>query len=448
MPSLGVVCLFVSVGHPTLDAECLNTTVVVVLGMHRSGTSSAAGTLVRLGGAAPKHLIAPNVYNERGYWESRVIMDLNGAILAAGGSDWKDWRKFDLDKIDALEADVLRARAKRALAGEFGGAGLAVMKDPLMCRLMPFWRPVFDDAKWSVRALLPIRSPLEVAQSLNRRERIGPAYGCLLWLRHVLDAEAETRGMPRAILDWPQFLGDSRKALGRANEQLGVTWPYWGDSGLAVIDRFLSADLRHQRASETDLGAHAAVNDLVRRTYAAMLDLVGDPRDSRTLRTLDDLRAGFETASAIFDSPMREAKEDVRQVRSQAAAEIARGEAVGARVADRSRDPMRPRSRFLWKPRSKHSAALLGDAKSLEAIRKSLFFNSAHYLETNPDVRAAGIDPAFHYLVYGGRERRDPGPFFSTKAYLSRYPDVAEADINALLHYETRGRRENRIVPV
>jgi O-antigen biosynthesis protein len=85
------------------------------------------------------------------------------------------------------------------------------------------------------------------------------------------------------------------------------------------------------------------------------------------------------------------------------------------------------------------------DAKDLEAIRNSLFFNSADYLETNPDVRAAVMDAAFHYLVHGGREGRDPGPFFSTKAYLTRYPDVSEAGLNALLHYEPRGRRENRI---
>jgi hypothetical protein len=110
--------LFVSVGHPNVDAEGLNKTLVVVLGMHRSGTSSAAGALVRLGAAAPQHLIAPNADNERGYWESPVIVDLNGAILAAGGSDWKDWRKFDLNKIGALKANALRARAKEALAEE------------------------------------------------------------------------------------------------------------------------------------------------------------------------------------------------------------------------------------------------------------------------------------------------------------------------------------------
>jgi hypothetical protein len=125
--------LFLSVGHPNPDAECVNKTLIVVLGMHRSGTSSAAGTLVRLGAAAPQHLMAPTADNERGFWESRLIMDLNDTILAAGGSDWKDWRKFNLEEIDRVEADALRARAKAALAEEFGDVGLAVMKDPRMC---------------------------------------------------------------------------------------------------------------------------------------------------------------------------------------------------------------------------------------------------------------------------------------------------------------------------
>jgi hypothetical protein len=437
--------LFVSVGHPNVDAEGLNKTLVVVLGMHRSGTSSAAGALVRLGAAAPQHLIAPNADNERGYWESPVIVDLNGAILAAGGSDWKDWRKFDLNKIGALKANALRARAKEALAEEFGDVGFAVMKDPRMCRLMPFWGPVFADAKWSVRALLPIRSPLEVGQSLYCRDGLSPAYGCLLWLRHVLDAELETRGMARAVLDWPQFLGDRRRALARVSEQWGLMWPYLYEDVLAEVDEFVSADLRHQRASEADLQTHPAVNDLVRRTYTAMIDLVRDSGDSCVLKKLDDLRAGFETASAIFDLPMRESAEEVHRVRSKAAAEIARAENIMDQGKRKSLDSTRVGSRFLSKPRPKAAASRRPSAKELDAIRNSLFFNSEHYLETNPDVRAAGLDAALHYLVHGGREGRDPGPFFSTKAYLARYPDVAEAEVNPLLHYETQGRRQNRV---
>jgi hypothetical protein len=438
--------LFISVGHPSVDAEGLNKILVVVLGMHRSGTSSAAGALVRLGAAAPQHLIAPNADNERGFWESPVIVDLNEAVLAAGGSDWKDWRRFNFGNVHKVEADALRARAQEALAEEFGDVGFAVVKDPRMCRLMPFWGPVFAQAKWSVRALLPIRSPLEVGQSLYCRHDLSPAYGCLLWLRHVLDAEVDTRGMARAVLDWPQFLGDRRKALTRVSEQWGFIWPHWYDDAFSEVDEFVSADLRRQRASEAELETHPAVNDLVRRTYAAMIDLVRDAGDSSVLKKLDDLRAGFETAAAIFDVPMRESAEQVRRVRSEAAAEIARAEDMMDRGKRKSRDSTGTGSRFFWKPHSKARASLRPSAKELDAIRNSLFFNSAHYLETNPDVRAAGLDAALHYLVHGGREGRDPGPFFSTKAYLARYPDVAEAEVNALLHYETLGRRQNRIV--
>jgi hypothetical protein len=441
--------LFVSVGHPVPDAQSFNRILVLVLGMHRSGTSSAAGALVCLGAAAPQHLIATNADNERGYWESRVILELNDAILAAAGTNWKDWRKFDLNKIDALEADALRVRAKEALAAEFGDVGFAVLKDPRMCRLMPFWGPVFAEAKWSVRALLPIRPPLEVSQSLHCRDGIGPAYGCLLWLRHVLDAELETRGMARAFLDWPHFLGNGRNALAQASEQLGVIWPYWCESALADIEQFVSTDLRRQRTSEADMPTHPAVNDLVRRTYAAMIELVEDSADSAVLRKLDDLRAGFEMASALFDLPMREANQEVHRVRLQAAADITRAGAIIARDAGqdrkRSRESMRAGPRFFWKRRFKAAAPPLSNAEDLATIRNSLFFNSAYYLETNRDVHATGMEPAFHYLVHGGREGRDPGPFFSTKAYLARYPDVAEADVNALLHYETQGRRENRM---
>ena len=80
-----------------------------------------------------------------------------------------------------------------------------------MCRLMPFWAPVFEEAKWAVHALLPIRSPREVGWSLNFRDGIGTSYGCLLWLRHVLEAEVETRGMARAFLSSAAFSGRSSR---------------------------------------------------------------------------------------------------------------------------------------------------------------------------------------------------------------------------------------------
>jgi hypothetical protein len=164
--------------------------------------------MVRLGGAAPLNLLPPQDDNPRGFWESSVLTALNDQILAAGGSHLEDWRQFDPARIDAAAAFALKGEAKSVLAGEFGHARLAVIKDPRMCRLMPFWSSVFREAKWSVRPVLQLRSPLEVALSLNRRDGIPLGSGCLLWLRHVLDAEARTRGTSRAVIDWNDFLGD------------------------------------------------------------------------------------------------------------------------------------------------------------------------------------------------------------------------------------------------
>jgi hypothetical protein len=86
--------------------------------------------------------------------------------------------------------------------------------------------------------------------------------------------------------------------------------------------------------------------------------------------------------------------------------------------------------------------------KELPAVRDSEFFDREFYLDSNPDVRALGMDAALHYVVSGGREGRDPGPYFSTREYLARFPHVAASGMNALVHYEIYGRRERRTVPL
>jgi glycosyltransferase involved in cell wall biosynthesis len=514
-------------------------TAVLVLGMHRSGTSSVAGALVSLGGVAPLHLLPSHGDkwkgdNERGFWESSVLVALNDEILAAGGSNWQDWRAFDLGRIDASSVVALRARAKTALASEFGDDDLPIIKDPRMCRLMRFWAPVFEEAECSVRAVLPLRSPLEVAWSLNRRDGVSLSCGCLLWLRHVLDAEAETRGRARAVLDWQSFLHDRRSSLERAGEQLGLTWPHSRESDFAKIDEYISPDLRHHTANDNDLRAHPAINDLVRETNAAMIELVKDPTDSRTQRRLDDARARFDDAAAIFEHPVFELQEESHryatrvaverenfasqlaaerdQFASQLAAErdqfasqlAAERENFASQLAERDQfasqlaaerenfasrleklqydyDGQSDRISLLQNNCDKlesaltHAEKLIADVseryqslsrkrltKTLrrrikfalsrppvrhtlyEAISNSIFFDKHFYVNSNPDVAAARVDPVVHYLLFGSKEGRAPSRFFSESEYLYRHPDVGASGVPAIQHYEGPGRAEGR----
>jgi len=78
-------------------------------------------------------------------------------------------------------------------------------------------------------------------------------------------------------------------------------------------------------------------------------------------------------------------------------------------------------------------------------IERSGLFSAAWYLQNNPDVERAGIDPVLHFLLWGAREGRDPGPEFSTRWYLKQNPDVAASGINPLLHFIRNGQSEGRL---
>ena len=82
-----------------------------------------------------------------------------------------------------------------------------------------------------------------------------------------------------------------------------------------------------------------------------------------------------------------------------------------------------------------------------DIIAGSSLFDAAWYLVQNPDVAAAGMDPALHYVLHGAGEGRDPGPQFSTAGYLAAHPDVERASMNPLLHFVLHGKSEGRTAP-
>jgi len=64
----------------------------------------------------------------------------------------------------------------------------------------------------------------------------------------------------------------------------------------------------------------------------------------------------------------------------------------------------------------------------------------------NPDVRREDINPLFHFIKYGWKEKRNPSQNFNISYYLEKNPDVAEANINPLIHYIKHGQKENRLI--
>lgn len=78
------------------------------------------------------------------------------------------------------------------------------------------------------------------------------------------------------------------------------------------------------------------------------------------------------------------------------------------------------------------------------AIIESGLFDASWYITTYADVAAAPIEPLLHFMRYGWREGRDPGPLFSVSYYCAHSSDVADVGLNPLTHYLLYGWREGR----
>lgn len=78
----------------------------------------------------------------------------------------------------------------------------------------------------------------------------------------------------------------------------------------------------------------------------------------------------------------------------------------------------------------------------VKTVSNSAFFNKKWYLEEYDDVRKASMDPAKHYVKFGWKEGRNPGPDFNGEDYLDKRPDVREEEMCPLYHYEKFGKYE------
>jgi hypothetical protein len=79
-------------------------------------------------------------------------------------------------------------------------------------------------------------------------------------------------------------------------------------------------------------------------------------------------------------------------------------------------------------------------AREMRIIRESGMFDMAYYLDQYPDVRQDGIGPIDHYVLHGWREGRNPSEHFDTRFYLREYLGGEAADVNPLMHYIRLGR--------
>ena len=269
--------------------------------MHRSGTSALTRAISLLGAALPKTLMpAARGNNEAGFWEPQGLVALHDRMLAEAGTRWDDWRAFDPSSLGAERGRYYEDEIARLIEKEYGDAPLFVLKDPRMCRFVPLYETILADTGVKTCYVLSQRNPLAVIASLSVRDGLTKGFAGLLWLRHVIDAEAATRNSMRTVVSYESFLDDWRGTVSGIGKTLGIDWPRGIDTAAGEIDAHITHNLQHYAPQSADLDRDAQAVGWIKQTYAAVLKLTGGQPVADAVEILDRVRCEFDSAASIF----------------------------------------------------------------------------------------------------------------------------------------------------
>jgi O-antigen biosynthesis protein len=227
--------------------------LIVILGMHRSGTSLIARSTMCLGAALGERAVWEAPDNQSGFWENQDVLAIDERVMAILGHSWDDPRPFssDLTVLSALDLAARRLNqiGEQILRRELERTPLFAVKEPRMCRLLPFWKPIFRRLECEVSVVHAIRHPLAVAKSLQHRNHIPIATGLAIWLEHARAALLECDpSWPAVTVEYDRMMGNPLRELNRMSRWLDLIIDK--DATVVFCRDIVSDALRH----ETDAG--------------------------------------------------------------------------------------------------------------------------------------------------------------------------------------------------
>jgi O-antigen biosynthesis protein len=280
--------------------------LVVVLGMHRSGTSAITKSLELLGVCLGDELHPAGFDNPKGFWEDSECVEINNRLLTHLGSAYDRlgiaWDEIQSDsQVCELRLMATQLVSRRLIENN----GIWGFKDPRTCRLLGFWKEIFLASACEVCFVIAVRNPASVVSSLAVRNNIPAEKAYFLWLQHVLPPLSFMEDAPRVVVEYDELLENPWSQIIRMSGKLGLALP---DRQSALVkefeDDFLQSKLRHTRFTEADLALDERASTIVRMTYSLLHRLATDQvslGNSAVQDTLGELNERLSIVSPAFD---------------------------------------------------------------------------------------------------------------------------------------------------
>lgn len=229
---------------------------VLVLGMHRSGTSALAGALQSMGfEVGPEDDVMPaDDQNPQGYFELTSIVRTNDDLLAHFGGSWDSPPKFAPEWANGEAATHFVDTARSAI-GELFESDHYVLKDPRISILLPVWRQITRDQGCAV---VIVRDPLEVAASLTRRDGLSTITGLALWAAYNRAMFRDLQGARVHVCTYADLIKSPVEVLADIAKSLREWGELSVDADLSGVCTTIHPELRRNTILNADLETEAS----------------------------------------------------------------------------------------------------------------------------------------------------------------------------------------------
>src|SRR5271165_3872237 len=237
--------------------------IVLVLGMHRSGTSLCSHILSAFGLDMADDIRA-DATNARGHWERWEIVEYHDSILGLFNRDYLG-RFHDFALPVAWWADPRVVQIRREIVAFLEhrmGDRYFGFKDPRSVRLLPMCHQIFIELKLAPRIVLCLRNPAQISRSLNAREGLDPEIGEYRWLVHMIDFFRYMSKYEFCTIEYEEWFRDPSVNTEKLQKFLDLSWQQSeADLGL-VLSGIIEPALRHDDSDHREAG-----QPLVRTLY-------------------------------------------------------------------------------------------------------------------------------------------------------------------------------------
>lgn len=210
-------------------------------------------------------LLGASLGNPDGHFENAEIVHINENILHFCD---REWYSLETPILDYNSPQIKRAmeRIKVVIGNLLEKNDMVVIKDPRISVLLPLWDKALKEMESEVDYIWAFRNPLEVMESLRKRDGYSGRYTLLLWLHYNLSILKHLQGKEYLLINYKDLLAQS-EVIGKLSRLFGCELD---DALKWELNQIIKPWYRHANYSYEDV--RNTQNELLSGLYGALLE--------------------------------------------------------------------------------------------------------------------------------------------------------------------------------